>query len=110
MYSLYIPNILFLYTYKRRGAESRNRADHTDHFIQLSNRSGGLYGLYHCRRDVNTPNEGKCLVEYMGILKILVVCRENTLRREKDERSRSLLCSPLNVSAYYLEVRLDPRV
>ena len=51
---------------KRGGAESANRADHTDHFIGLSDRSGRLYGLYHCQRDVNTPNEGKCLVEFFS--------------------------------------------
>ena len=34
--------------------------------IGLSNRSGGLDRLYHYRRDVNTPNEGKCLVEFFS--------------------------------------------
>jgi len=34
--------------------------------IRLSNRSGGLDGLYHYQRDVNTPNEGKCLVEFFS--------------------------------------------
>jgi len=52
--------------YKRGGAKSPYRAEHTDHFTHLSNRSGGLYGLYHYRRDVNTPNEGKCLVEFFS--------------------------------------------
>jgi len=52
-----------IFVYKRGDAESRNRAESTDHFTHLSNRSGGLYELYHCQRDVNTPNEGKCLVE-----------------------------------------------
>ena len=32
--------------------------------MMLSNRSGGLDGLYHYQKDVNTPNEGKCLVEF----------------------------------------------
>ena len=43
-----------------------NRAEHTEYIIGLSNRSGGLYGLNHCRRNVNTPNEGKCLVEFFS--------------------------------------------
>ena len=41
-----------------------NRAEHAEYMIMLSNRSGGLDGLYHCQRDVNTSNEGKCLVEF----------------------------------------------
>ena len=55
-----------IFVYKRRVAKSPNCAVHTEYMIQLSNRSGGLYGLYHCRRDVNTPNEGKCLVEFFS--------------------------------------------
>ena len=55
-----------VFVYKRGVAKSVNRAELTDHFIQLSNRSGGLYGLYHCRREGNTSNEGKCLVEFFS--------------------------------------------
>ena len=51
---------------KRGVAKSRNRAELTDHLIMLSNCSGGLDGLYHYQRDVNTPNEGKCLVEFFS--------------------------------------------
>jgi len=43
-----------------------NRAEHTEYMLQLSNRSGGLVGLYHYRRDVNTPNEGKSLLEFFS--------------------------------------------
>merc|ERR1711865_1178089 len=32
----------------------------------LSNRVGGLDGLYHYRREGNTPNKGKCLVEFFS--------------------------------------------
>ena len=52
--------------YKRRLAKSANRADHTEYMTYLSNRSGGLDGLYHYQMDVNTPNEGKCLVEFFS--------------------------------------------
>ena len=52
--------------YKRRGAKSRNCAESTDHLRHLSNRSDGLDALYHYRMDVNTPNEGKCLVEFFS--------------------------------------------
>ena len=55
-----------VFVYKRGVAELPNRAEHTDHLTWLSNRSGGLDGLYHYRRDVNTPNEGKCLVEFLS--------------------------------------------
>ena len=55
-----------VFVYKREVAESANRADHTDHFIGLSNRSGGLDGLYHYQREGNTSNEGKCLVEFFS--------------------------------------------
>jgi len=44
----------------------RNRVVHTDHLTQLSNRSGGLDVIYHYQRDVNTPNEGRCLVEFFS--------------------------------------------
>ena len=53
-----------VFVYKRGVAKSRNRAEHTDKEIMLSNRSGGLDGLYHYQREVNTSNEGKCLVEF----------------------------------------------
>jgi len=43
-----------------------NRAELMEHITHLSNRSGGLDGLYHCGREVNTPNEGKCLVEFFS--------------------------------------------
>jgi len=43
-----------------------NRAELMEHLSKLSNHSGGLYGLYHCQRDVNTPNEGKCLVKFFS--------------------------------------------
>jgi hypothetical protein len=52
--------------YKRGVAELRNRVVHTDHLTQLSNRSGGLDVIYHYQRDVNTPNEGRCLVEFFS--------------------------------------------
>ena len=52
------------FVYKRGVAESPNRAELTEHLSHLSNRSGGLDGLYHYQRDVNTSNEGKCLVEF----------------------------------------------
>ena len=55
-----------IFVYKRRVAKSPNRAVHTEYMIQLSNRSDGLYGLYHYQRYVNTPNEGKCLVEFFS--------------------------------------------
>ena len=60
------PGLVPVFVYKRGGAKSRNRAEHSDHSIQLSNRSGRLDGLYHYQRDVNTPNEGKCLVEFFS--------------------------------------------
>jgi len=34
-------------TYKHGVAELPNRADHTEYMTMLSNRSGGLDGLYH---------------------------------------------------------------
>jgi len=34
--------------------------------IMLSNRSSGLDVLYHYQRDVDTPNEGKCVVEFFS--------------------------------------------
>jgi len=37
-----------------------------EYISHLSNCSGDLDGLYHCQRDVNTPNEGKCLVEFFS--------------------------------------------
>ena len=55
-----------VFVYKRGVAKSRNRAEPAEHLSHLSNRSSGLYGLYHCQRDVNTPNEGKCLVEFFS--------------------------------------------
>jgi len=54
------------FLYKCGVAEWPNRADHTEYMIQLSNRSGGLYGLYHYQKDVKTPNEGKCYVEFFS--------------------------------------------
>ena len=60
------PGLVPVFVYKRGGAELPNRADHTDHLTWLSNRSGGLDGRYHYQRGVNTPNEGKCLVEFLS--------------------------------------------
>ena len=36
-----------VFVYKRGVAEWPNRADHTEYMTMLSNRSGGLDGLYH---------------------------------------------------------------
>ena len=55
-----------VFVYKRRVAESANRAEQKEHLSKLSNRSDGLDGLYHYQRDVNTPNEGKRLVEFFS--------------------------------------------
>ena len=52
--------------YKRGVAKSSNRAEPTEYITYLSSRSGGLDGLYHCRREENTSNEGKCLVEFFS--------------------------------------------
>jgi len=37
-----------------------------EHLTYLSDRSGGLYGLYYYQMDVNTSNERKCLVEFFS--------------------------------------------
>ena len=55
-----------VFVYKRGVAELPDRAESTEHLSHLSNRSDGLDGLYHYRSDVNTPNEGKCLVEFFS--------------------------------------------
>ena len=58
---------VFVYIlYKRGIAELPNRAEHAEYMIMLSNRSDGLDGLKHCRREVNISNEGKCLVEFFS--------------------------------------------
>ena len=36
-----------VFVYKRRVAESANRAEQKEHLSKLSDRSGGLDGLYH---------------------------------------------------------------
>ena len=60
------PGSVTIFVYKRGVPKSRNRAEHTEYMTMLSNRSGGLDGLYHYRRDVNTSNEGKCLVKFFS--------------------------------------------
>ena len=55
-----------IFVYKRGVAELPNRAEHAEYMIMLSNRSGGMDGLYHCQSYVNTSNEGKCLVEFFS--------------------------------------------
>ena len=39
-----------VFVYKRGGAKSRNRAEHTEDISNLSNSSDGLDGLYHYQK------------------------------------------------------------